>query len=69
MELTYYTHESGMIARYEQATDIVTWIYSYYAYFSDDGAQLDSVAALALNPSGDTLVAYMTEYSVTVWGS
>ena len=39
----------------------MTWIYTYYALYSSD-KYIDSVAALALNPSYDTLVAYLTRY-------
>ena len=46
----------------------MTWIYTYYAQYSSS-IYLDSVAALALNPNNDTLVAYLTRYEWTLDGS
>ena len=58
-----------MIARYELDSDTMNWIYTYYAYESDENKLLDSVAALAMNPNGDSLVAYLTPYLWTIDGS
>ena len=57
-----------MIARYELDSDFMSWIYTYYAYYNSYRL-LDSVAALALNPDGDVLVAYITRSEYTLDGS
>ena len=66
--LTTYTHTTGLIARYEQSSNTMSWIYTYYAYDSVTGFYIDSVAALALNPDQDKLVAYLTGYGYTLGG-
>ena len=46
----------------------MSWIYTYFAYDSASGYYIESVAALALNPDQDKLVAYLTGYGYTLIG-